>query len=103
MSPNAKKAKNGIDDPVLERNFCKLLTNYLKGDAIIDILANIPGVVYTIILGEKAAYGVSYHDLFEDRIFLSLMALKFLRLFHLDEVQETFTKVFDKLGEIFYL
>ena len=51
--PEQKSGSTGIDDPVLERDFIVLLKNYLKGDAIIDISANIPGLVYTFTLGSR--------------------------------------------------
>ena len=45
-----------------------------------------------------------YEVLYEtDLKFTIFMALKILRLCHLDEVQDAFTRLFDKLGEIFYL
>ena len=50
-----------------------------------DIVANIPGLVYTFILGSKLEKD-DLSDLFEDKLFVSFMALKILRLAHLDEV-----------------
>ena len=32
----------GLDDPVLERNICSITKKYLKGDAILDLVANLP-------------------------------------------------------------
>lgn len=92
----------GIDDPLLERDIWKLTKLYLKTDAFMDITANIPGLVYTIMLDEKAQDAELTH-LFDDKIFLAFMSFKILRLAHVDEVQDAFTRLFDKLGDVFYL
>ena len=57
----------------------------MKGDAFLDIVANIPGLVYTFMLGDKLRRD-DLSDLFDDKIFVSFMALRILRLAHLDEV-----------------
>ena len=103
LPDSAKKNQtSGLDDPVLERDICVLTKKYLKGDAILDICANIPGLVYLIYLGPKAESSDLSH-LFYDYIFVTLMALKILRLAHFDEVQDAFKRLFNKLGDIFIL
>lgn len=97
-----KDQGRGIDDPVLERDICNLLKRYFKGDAIIDILANVPGCIYVYVLGPEGE-GDNVENLWDDRIFLTFMALKILRLFHVDEVFDSFKRLFDKLGNIFIL
>ena len=39
---NNLKNQKSLNDPTLERDICVLTKSYLKGDAILDILANIP-------------------------------------------------------------
>ena len=103
LPASAKKNQtSGLDDPVLERDICLLTKRYLKGDAILDISANIPGLIYIIYLGPKADSSELSH-LYDDYIFVTLMALKILRLAHYDEVQDAFERLFSKLGDIFYL
>ena len=102
LSPNAKKGVHGINDPILRRDICVLFTDYLKGDAILDILANIPGIVYTIYLGSDFDHK-DHETLDADKIYKGLMALKVLRLFHLDEVQASFNTLFTSLGNRFFL
>ena len=40
--------------------------------------------------------------MFDDKYFVTFMALRILRLAHQDEVQDTFKRLFDKLGDIFF-
>lgn len=40
-----------LDDPAVERDVGILIKKYLRGDALFDILANIPFLVYTIVYG----------------------------------------------------
>ena len=81
---NSKNLKS-LDDPTLERDICKLTKSYLKGDAILDILANIPHLVYIYYLGSEVD-GSNFEKLYDDKIFLWFMAFKILRFAHLDEV-----------------
>ena len=82
---NYSVKSQGLDDPVLQRDICILTKQYLKGDAILDIIANIPGLVYTIMLGQKVE-GSDLSHLFDDKVYVTFMALKILRLAHVDEV-----------------
>ena len=86
-SVNNKSIK-GLKDPQLHRDIWFLTKRYLKGDAILDFLANIPGLVY--ILSQDNYMSESDKDmeaLFdEDKVFTTFMAFKILRLAHSDEV-----------------
>ena len=69
---------------------------------MLDIAANVPGLIYVIYLGPKAE-GSDLSHLFDDNIYVAFMSLKILRLAHFDEVSDAFTRLFDRLGDIFYL
>lgn len=75
----------GMDDSVLERDIWTLTKKYFKGDAILDLAANLPGMVYIIYL-DKAYSSSDLDFLNNDNIFVAFMALKILRLAHQDEV-----------------
>lgn len=84
-SVNNKSIK-GLKDPQLQRDIWFLTKRYLKGDAILDFLANIPGLVYILsqdIFGSDKDMEALFD---EDKVFTTFMALKILRLAHSDEV-----------------
>lgn len=94
----SKDGSNGLDDPVYERDVCVLFVKYLRGDFLFDSLANLPIFIY------EALYG--FPDLEQgdfSKAYLVFMGLKFFRLFHLDEVWQSFARVKEILAEIFYL
>lgn len=79
-----------------------LTKNYLRKNAIFDILANFPLFIYTLSNGlpsseeevEKAA---------ETRLFVVVMALKSLRLLHSTEVSDALKRIMNLFSDIFYM
>ena len=93
MSTN--KRKTGLQDPNLHRDICFLIKRYLKGDFFLDFFANVPNLIYTLYQGGYD-HTMDYESLYgTDYILKIVIALKLLRFFHLDEVQDTFTRLFD--------
>ena len=90
QSPFTKRGTLGIDvdDPVLERDIYILLLKYIKSGVIFDIVANIPALFYTIEWAEhsKEVNSEYAERLFDDKVYVTFMALKVLRLFHFDKV-----------------
>ena len=58
--------KTGLADPILERDFYYLLNNYLTGEGIIDILANVPILIYSFILGMPTKLDIEDYEHKED-------------------------------------
>ena len=51
LKSKANGKESNLDDPAVERDVAVLVKKYLKGDALKDILANIPYIVYFIVYG----------------------------------------------------
>ena len=101
LKSKANLKKKALDDPAVERDVVVLLKKYLRGDALIDCLANIPFVVYTFVYGiPRDAVEIEEHT--HDWLFNLVMAIKILRLFHYDEITDTITREMDILSEIFW-
>lgn len=99
-----KVDQTGLNDPLWERDFVFLLKNYLTGEAIFDILANVPMLVYKISIGMPAVIDqkeLGHWD--EAPIFWTCMTLQFLRLFHYNNVTDIIRRIVDTLQEIFFL
>lgn len=92
----------GLDDPLLNRDIILLTKKYFERDAYIDILANIPILLYTIFKGFPSSTEevMEYDDYW---LFWLCMSLKTLRIFHIDEVIDVMSRIIDKAGDIFYL
>ena len=85
-SKHLNKRKKALDDPNLHRDIWFLTKRYLKGDFFLDFLANFPSLVYTMYQGGYDP-NKDFEALYEtDLKFTIFMALKVLRLCHLDEV-----------------
>ena len=98
----SQKEAHGLDDPKYERNWKELFKNYFMRDAWIDILANIPIVLYFIVWGYPTTEEEVYE--FDDyKLFWLCMGLKTLRLFHIDETIDVLKRIIEKLADIFYL
>ena len=82
----------------MQRDVCILLLRYIKKDAIIDILANVPILYY---FGAQDAE--TTNELLEDHFFVVCMAMKTLRLWHAGAVADTVRRLMDVLADIFYL
>lgn len=66
---NARTGKGSIDDPVLHRDIVFLTLRYLKGDLLLDALANIPYMAYSFKM-DGFSEDTHYEELFEsDRVF----------------------------------
>ena len=89
---------NGLDDPILIRDVRVLARKYFKKEAWFDLLANFPIYFYLFINGFP-----DIKTLEEDNWYLFCMSLKILRLYHILEVFDSFKRLLDKLGDIFYL
>lgn len=102
LKPKGSK-KYELSDPDLERDFGFLLKNYFKGDAIFDILANVPMLVYKIYLGMPASLDTTDLRTWTDApVFWICMTLQLLRLFHYDNVGRIYKRIIDKLQVIFF-
>ena len=73
-----------------------LTWNYLKKDAIVDLIANAPALYYIEAHTEE-----SMEHMIEDRIFLACMSVKLLRLWHAGAVGDTVRRLTDLLAEVF--
>ena len=82
----------------MQRDICILTWNYLKKDAIVDLIANVPALYYI-----EVHTGESMDHMIEDRIFLACSAVKLLRLWHAGAVGDTVRRLMDLLADIFYL
>ena len=91
-----------MKDPLLERDICKIIKQYLIRDAFFDITANVPILVYTIIYGMPRT-NEEIEEADSSTLFRVLMFLKILRLFHVYEVIQTLDRLMTKLAEIFYV
>lgn len=96
------KEDKGLSDPTLHRDVCYLFRRYLKLDGLVDIAANVPILVYMIINGvPHTPEEVEAAD--ADLVFRWLMILKTLRLYHAQALTLALKRLFDKLGDIFFL
>lgn len=92
----------GLDDPRLNRDIVILLKKYFYKDAFIDILANIPILLYTAFWGFPKTLEETYE--YDDyKLFWLCMALKTLRIFHIDEVIDVLRRIITILGDKFNL
>ena len=82
----------------MQRDICKLTWRYLKKDAIVDLIANVPALYYI-----EVHTGEPMDHLIEDNIFLACMAVKCLRLWHAGAVGDTVRRLMDLLAEVFPL
>ena len=69
LSANNKNA-TGLEDPTLERDIWKLTKNYLKGDAALDFLANIPQILLLLVHSEDFDNAEAYERLAENQFFV---------------------------------
>ena len=60
---NHSKNETGLNDPALERDIWKLTKNYLKGDATLDLLANIPQLIFMMSRNEDFDSAEGYEEL----------------------------------------
>ena len=96
------KGKKDLTDPLLQRDIRVLAVRYFKREAWFDIFANFPIIVYLIVNGYPQSEE-EIDNLSTDVVFISCMALKTLRLYHVKEVTDAFRRLIDKLADIFYL
>ena len=82
----------------MQRDICKLTWKYLKKDAIVDLIANVPALYYI-----EVHTGEPEDHMLEDKIFLACMAVKCLRLWHAGAVGDTVRRLMDLLAEVFPL
>ena len=90
---------DGLDDPKWERDISLITSRYFKNNAIIDILANIPLMIYYFkddFTHEEMDFTGAYD------LFFFAQLCKILRLFHIGIVFDSIRFLFDKIGDIFY-
>ena len=101
LKSKATRNEKDLDDPAVERDCVVLIMKYLKGDALKDILANIPFIVYTIVYGIPRD-PVMLEEQTSDWLFNLVMGLKIFRLSHFDEMTDAITRLMDSLSEVFW-
>ena len=73
----ANKGSSGLDDPLLERDICKIVRAYFLRDAVFDIAANVPILIYVLIHGNPTT-AAEIEEASENTLFMVLMLLKTL-------------------------
>lgn len=86
----------------MDRDICKLLCRYLSKDFWIDGIANLPILIYVLIY-ELPIEPEEIEAVSGDAFWFTFMALKTLRLYHAKEIADSARRLFDKLGDIFYM
>lgn len=87
-----KQPEKGINDPDVERDVSVLFVKYLKEDSWLDLPANIPFLLFIIISGLPTTYD-EVEDIKDDWVFNTVMWIKLLRLAHMEEINETITRL----------
>ena len=92
---------NGLDDPIWERNICKLTKQYIRREFLWQALANIPIFVYEIYLGLPYDEE-TLMDLRTQTLYNVFMGLKILRLHHMSALSRSAELIWSKIQGIFY-
>ena len=69
-----------------------LFVKYLKEDSWLDIPANIPFLLFIIINGLPTTFDEIEQEK-DNWVFNTVMAIKLLRLAHMEEINETITRL----------
>ena len=97
-----KKDLKDLEDPMLHRDIVYIIKNYFKQEAWFDIAANGPILLYIFAYG-KPSTEEEIEEVQLDVLFVTCMAFKTLRLYHVKEVTDAFRRLIDFLSDIFYL
>ena len=92
-----------IDDPTLYRDIYYIFGKYAKRQMIIDLAANLPIFIYTL-MEIQPKYDQDWHisDIYEQKTFIICFNLVHLRLYHFRKVFNVIQTIFDELAEVFY-
>ena len=93
----------GLGDPIWERDIAVICCKYFRNDAIPDMLANLPILIYYFTDDFKSDITEEEIEKMNSGIVFLCYILKFLRFFHIYSVLQSLKYLVDELGEIFYL
>ena len=97
------RRSNGLDDPKWERDIAVICCKYFATEAIFDILANLPILVYYFTNDFKNEITEEEIDKMNSGFVFYCYILKFLRFFHIYSVLQSLKYLVDELSDYFYL